>query len=516
MYAGRKLHSIRNLIFGIIYQVINLILSFVCRTLLIWKLGNGILGINSLYSNILTLLSLAELGISNVFLFKLYKPIAEGDDELLSQYMRFYKKVYNIIALVVCILGLLFIPFLKYIVSNDVVISNSDLIIYYLLFLTSTVVSYFLVYKQMLINANQDLYILKIVNLITLIVQTVLRIIFLIVYPNYKIYIIIEIISVLLSNLVLHFYVDKKFPQLKRYRTNLSKENKKDLIIKVKDTFLYRLGGVLITNTDSIIISSVLSTLLVGYLSNYNLIITAINGIVSVITNALFSSVGNLALEHNSVKSKQIFNVMLLIYQYIGCFCAIGMLCTFNDFITMWLKSPEFLLDFSVVFALCANFYLTTVISPVYIFRENNGLFAKVKYLLLIAAAINIVTSVILAQLLGLLGVILGTIICRLLTTIIFEPPILYKEVFKSSPKEYFFKQLKAFIITIIVGATIYFINKLIPIGFGYFILKIIITFLIVSIAFTIAYCKTSEYKYIKNLIKELFAKLKNNNKKRT
>ncbi|MBQ3047617.1 MAG: polysaccharide biosynthesis protein, partial [Clostridia bacterium] len=181
--ANRKISSFKNVVFGIIYQVTNLILSFVCRTLLIYKLGSEILGINSLYSNILTLFSLAELGISNVMLIKLYKPIANGDKEQITAYVTYYKKIYSVIALIICAIGLLFVPFLHLIVSTDITITNADLIIYYLIFLTNTVFSYLLVYKQTLLNANQEFYILKLFGFFSIIIKSTIAVLTLIIYP---------------------------------------------------------------------------------------------------------------------------------------------------------------------------------------------------------------------------------------------------------------------------------------------------------------------------------------------
>lgn len=512
--ANRKVNSFRNIVFGIIYQVTNLILSFICRTLLIQKLGSEILGINSLYSNILTLFSLAELGISNVMLIKLYKPIAEGNEQQIAAYIKYYKKIYSTIALIICAIGLIFVPFLHLIVSTDISITNADLIIYYLIFLLNIVFSYLLVYKQTLLNANQEFYILKIFNFFTIVIRSVVAILTLIIYPNYKLYLALECLCNVLSNIVIHLYAGKKYPYLKNNTDQIAKEQKKELFSNVKDTFLYKLGGVLVNNTDSIIISATLSTLLVGYLANYNLIITAISGFTSIIVSAIYASVGNLSVENNPEKSRKIFNTTLLVFHYIAAFCAITMFCCFNDFISLWLNNSEYILSWHTVLALCANFYLMTIILPIYIFRENYGLFKKVKYLFLVAAVINIVTSILLAKVLGLTGVILGTIICRLSTTVFFEPPYLYKEVFKSSSKDYFLRQSKMLFVSLIAAALCFFSCYYLPFGWLYFILKILICFVIVSLLFLLFFGRTQETKYVKDMALEMKNKFLSRNKK--
>ena len=512
--ANRKISSFKNVVFGIIYQVTNLILSFVCRTLLIYKLGSEILGINSLYSNILTLFSLAELGISNVMLIKLYKPIANGDKEQITAYVTYYKKIYSVIALIICAIGLLFVPFLHLIVSTDITITNADLIIYYLIFLTNTVFSYLLVYKQTLLNANQEFYILKLFGFFSIIIKSTIAVLTLIIYPNYKLYLGLDCACNIITNFIVHIYAGKKYPYLNSLKTCVTKEQKKELFSNVKDTFLYKLGGVLVNNTDSIIISTTLSTLLVGYLANYNLIITAVSGFTSIFVNSIYASVGNLSVENNPEKSRKIFNTTLLIFHFIGAFCAIAMFCCFNDFIYLWLSSNEFVLDWHTVLALCSNFYLLTIILPIYIFRENYGLFKKVKYYFLIAAVINIISSIILAKFIGLTGVIIGTILCRLCTTVFLEPPYLYKEVFKTSSKDYFLRQGKMLIVSVLAFISCFFTCTFLPCSWLYFVLKILICLVIVSILFLLFFGRTFEAKYIKDMAIEMKNKFLSRNKK--
>ncbi len=505
---NRKIKSAKNAVFGVVYQVVNLILSFVCRTFLIKKLGSEILGINSLYGNILTLLSLAELGISNIMLIKIYKPVAEDDTEKVAQYINFYKRVYNIIALVIFVVGMVLVPFLHLIVSNDIGISNKDLIIYYLIFLLNTVVSYFIVYKQAVLNANQKFYVIKIFNFVNLIVQSALRIVVLFVFPNYKLYLILDCVVTLVTNIILNIYIDKKYPYLRSTKAMITKEEQKEVMTNVKDTFLYKLGGVLIGNTDSIIISVVLGTTLVGYMSNYNLVITAVNGIISIIISAIYASVGNLAVSGSPEQSNKVFNVTLGIFHYMAAFCAITMFCTFNNFITIWLKDPQYILGLDTVIAICCNFYLMTAITPIYIFRENYSLFKKAKYYFLIAALVNLVSSIVLAKFLGLTGVVLGTILCRLTTVVILEPPYLYKTVFKKSSKSYFLRQLVMMIVSAAAAAICIMVCNLFSYTVLNFFIKALICFAVVTILFVFAFCTTPEFKYIINMIKEIFRKL--------
>ncbi len=518
MNNSRKNKSLVNLIFGIIYQVFTLILNFVCKTFLIKKLGSDILGINSLYSNILTLLSLAELGLGNVMLFTIYKPLRDNDQEKIAAYLNYYKKLYNIIAFVIFITGLLIVPFLNYLISADITISNKDTIIYFLLFLSNISISYLLVYKQTLITANQNVSLIKIFSMVGLAVQTTLRIIFLFIYPNYKIYLIIEVICNFLTNLSMSIYVDKKYPYIKNKQARLSTQEKSLIKNNIKDTFLYKIGNVIINNTDSILISVLISTLVVGYVSNYNLIISSLTGFLSTLNGAVFASIGNMTLENDNQKSLKIFRTLLVIFHYLSAFCVITMFITFNDFITLWLKDSQYILDFWSILAMCLYFYLSNIFIPVTCYRENYGLFKKVKYYLLIAAVINIVASVLLCKFIGLPGIFLGTIICRLTVIDILEPKYLYKEVFKVSVKDYYIRQSIMLCITLVAGVSCYFICGLITnISIINFCLKALICFTIVTLLFFITLFKTEEGKYIINIIKDILyglLKKRNNNAK--
>ena len=515
---SRKQKSITNLIFGILYQVINLVLNFVCRTFLIQKLGEEILGINSLYSSILSFLSLAELGIGTILVFSLYKSIASNDEEKIAAYMNYYKKIYNIIALVVFVLGIAIAPFLKFLISADITISDADLYIYYFLFLGSSALSYLLGYKQTLITAYQNMSVIKVFNIVTTLLRTIIRIILLVVVPDYKIYILAEIITNFINNLALAIYAEKKYPFIKNKSAKLLDSEKNEIKSNIKSTFLYKLGNVILSNTSNIIISTMISTLVVGYVSNYNTISSSLAGFISILNSAIFASIGSITLENNTEKSLKVFRALLLIFHYLSAFCTIAMFIAFNDFMTLWLKDPALLIDQYSILALCGYFYLQNIAIPVVCFRENYGLFKKVKYYILITSLINIDLSILLCYFLGLAGVFLSMIISRLLIIDTLEPNYLYKTVFKISSKDYFLRQFGMFILTIIAGTASYFLCSLISgISILNFIFKGLICFGITTLVFFLCTFKSNEMKYLKEMTTAVINewKTKKNSKKK-
>lgn len=512
---SRKTSSVRNTIFGLTSQFLFLVLAFVCRTVLIKKLGTEVLGINALYSNILSILSLAELGIGNTLIFSLYKPLANNDDAAIASIMKYYKKLYTYIAIAVLVIGLALLPVLKFLISNDINISTRDLYIYYLLFLANSCFSYVMCYKQSLINADQKLFVIKIFNCIFYIILYGLQIACLFIFKNYIIHLSIFSLVTLFQNIALSIWADKHYSYTKiKNPAPIDAETKKTINHNIRSTFIYKLGFVLENCTDNILISVLVSTIAVGVYSNYNMLVGAVTGVINVFIYALYASVGNLSVENDPQKSYKIFNVLLLFFQYVGTFATICFFTVFNDFIAIWV-GPEFLFDFKTVIVICVSFYFTVATCPIWIFRENFGLYKEVKYLTLATAIVNIGLSILLGIYWGILGILAATIIGRLLTNYSIEPFILFKKVFNKKPVWYFVKQIIIFVAMAGLGALLYFVYSFFPNGFGWIVLEILINLVVITSLFVLCTFKTEEFKYIKNVAKEYSAKIKSALKKR-
>ncbi len=511
----RQENSVRNSIFGIVAQFAHLILSFICRTLLIRKLGAEILGINGLYTDILNLLCLAELGLGNALLVGLYKPLKENDQNKITTLIKYYAKLYNGITLCVFLVGLILLPVLPFIVSNDVVISNRDLYLYYLIFLMNTCLSYVLCYKQTIINADQKNFIIKVSNLIFNIISFSVQILVLMLLPDYKTYLAVAGVFVLSQNIVLNFVANKMYPYLKtRTESGLCKDEKQSIKKNIISIFFYKIGVAILTSTDNILISSLVGTLVVGYYSNYSLLTVSVTSFISIIIHAIYSSVGDLTTENNSEKAYFIFNFLLLLFQYIAVFCTVCLFTLLDDFVLLWL-GLDFVLSKDVVVVICLSFYLNIVVTPVWVYRENYALFNQVKYLMLLAAIINIILSIVLGLLWGLFGILISTVVAKLITIYINEPNILFKKIFKKNVSNYFVKQ---FVCLVICGALSFGIDVMYDVflvnNFWTLILKVGVNFVLVSVLFTIATFKTKEFKYGISAIKNIFFKLKNGKSK--
>lgn len=508
MNTSRSINASKNIIVGVIAQIITLILSVVSRKIFVTFLSADYLGINGLYSNILSVLALAELGLGNVAQYFLYKPVAEKNYVEITNLVYYFKKLYRIIALVVLIIGLLLIPFLNVVVNSN--LNQSELIVYYVLFLINSVVSYFSADKIALLAANQDNRLQKYVAICSTIIFQIIYIFVLMLWHNYTIYVLVTILCTLLNVITINMICYKRYPYIsKRYVTNSIQIDKKKIINDIKATFLYKIGATVVNNTSNIMISVIISTTMVGIYSNYYMIVVALQGFIAIVSKALVSGIGNLGVVNNNKRMQAVFNLMLLLYNFIAAFGGISLFLLFNDFIPIWLGN-DFILEKPVVFAIAFNFYLTNAISPLWIFREANGLFKKVKYLFLYTAAFNILFSIILGKILGLFGILLAPSLSRIVTQVWYEPYVLYKNLFHASSRIYWIKQLKYLLLTVASLMICNYVQIELPSEFVFIIIKALLFFLITALFFLLGVAKTDEFLEIIERLKKITKRLIN------
>ena len=315
---------------------VSFVLQFISRTVFIYFLGEGYLGINGLFSNVLGVLSFAELGIGTAINFSLYKPVAEHDVEKIKSYMYYYKWAYRIIALIVCILGIILIPFLDILVTDPGNVGN--ITIYYCIYLFNTVTSYFVSYKYSLVNAEQKNYIYTNINLIITTSTIIIQIIALVIWKNFLIYLSVAAVFGVFQKIFISRYFDKLYPYLKDKNVKkLSKNEKNTLISKVKALVIHKIGDVSVHQTDNIIVSAFVSTKMVGLLSNYNLIISTVTSCINILFNSVTGSLGNMVATETKEYQYQIFKKYRFIGFWFYGFTAIALSILMSPFIELWI-----------------------------------------------------------------------------------------------------------------------------------------------------------------------------------
>ena len=312
---GRTKKSVINIVFNLSNQILTLILAFVSRTVFIHKLGIDYLGLNGLFTDVLGLLSVADLGFNTAMVYSFYKPLANNDQEKLAGLITFYRRVYLIIAVAVSILGVVLIPVLPYIINLETEVPN--LYIYYLLALANVVVSYLCVHKTSILTADQKQYKTTLVTMIISIAKTVTQIAFLLLWSNYIVYLIIGCIGVLLTNVMSSIIASKEYPYINK-KTQLPQEDKKDIFKNVASVFVYKISSVLVTTTDNLLISVLIGTTAVGFYSNYLLLQNKISMFFVLIFTSVTASIGNLIVNSKEEKRYEVFECEQ-IFSYLIC-----------------------------------------------------------------------------------------------------------------------------------------------------------------------------------------------------
>lgn len=506
----RSTNSIKNAVIAIIMNIVTILIGLVTQKIFINTLGTEYLGINGLFSNVISMLGIVELGLGSAIIYNLYKPIAEKNIEQVKSLMAFYKTSYRIIAIIVAVIGLLIMPFLPLIVGETSIKENINLL--YLLFLVDIVASYLLTYKRSILYADQKNYIINIVHIFYLIFMNGIQITILLTTQNYIIYLVVKIIFRILENLILTYIVNRKYEYIKEKNVvKISKNTKKDIYTKVKGLIYHKIGWFVVLGTNNIIISAFLGVKTVGLYSNYNLIIQALNNLFSQAFSSITASVGNLLIEKDAKESYKVYKNILFLNSWIFAFASAGLLCIIEPFIRVWI-GEEFILPFGVLLALVINFYMQGMRKTSNTFKEAAGIFYEDRHVPILESIINIVASVILVNILGLAGVFIGTIISTFILFFYSYPKFVYKPLFKRNYIQYF-KDYIPYVITAVVSIFITYLFVL-NINVQNDILQIIVNLLIViivpNIIHIILFWRKEEFKYFENIIKQMITKIKN------
>ena len=438
---SRTTNLIRNTIYGVAGKVLTLLLSFASRTAFIYLLGDTYLGVNGLYTEVLSVLSVAELGFGSAMVYAMYAPIARKDDAKIVQLLDFYKKIYRIIALVIAVLGICLLPFLQHIVKGADTLTLRELRLYYLIFLFNTVVNYFVTYKYSFVNAQQLNYIVNTFDAVVNMAVIAVQILVILVTRNFLAYLLAQSGMLLLSRIAASLYLNRRFPLLKQKpEAPLPKEERQGIFKEVKALAFYQFASAAVHSTDNIIISSLrnLGVTMVGLVSNYTLIINNVVAFVDILFINSTSGFGNLVAEGTTQQYRKAFHEMSFLASWLYGFCSIAFFVLIPPFITLWI-GEEKLIDTVSLFLLSLNCFLLGTYAVYYRARNAKGNFGKDKWLAMNQAVINLIVSVICARTMGLPGVYVGTVVSRLYT-IISRPLRTYRFLFDTSPREYYLR----------------------------------------------------------------------------
>jgi len=469
MGNSRTTSVLKNSASSLFYKFSHMLVQFVIKTAFIKLLGKEYTGISSLFTDILTVLSLMDLGMGSAMIYSLYKPIAEGNAQRIVSLMGFFKKVYTIIGCLVVVVGALCTPFLDYIVTGVPNIKE-DIRLLFIMYVLTTACSYFLVYKTVLLRANQEGRVISNVNTIAEVIECAVEIILLLIFKEFMAYLIVRLLGALSRNIILTRIAKKRYPQFLTIKAekNLEKQEVKALFKDIAALGVYKFSGVMIYSTPSIIISAFVSTAEVALVSCYTMINTSLRTMIEQIVDSVKPSIGNLAATSSKEKQEGVFEVMNFIAFVVACFCSTCLFVLLKPFVTTVWFNEEYTVSSTLIAIFAWNFFIAVMVYPVESFRIANGLFIQGKWRPLIMAILNLMISFLFVQWWGVVGVYFGVIISRLATQVWFDAYLIYKHVFQKRPWRYYLDYLTKMVVTLVSCATAYWLTSLIAIDNAY------------------------------------------------
>jgi len=513
MKIERKKNAIRNTKWGVLQKVINLILPFLVRTVLIYALSAEYSGLSSLFTSILQVLSLTELGFSNAIVYSMYKPIAEDDTDAICALLNLYRKAYNIIGTVILVLGLALVPFLPHLINGDVP-DGINLYLLYFIYLFNTVISYYLfAYKTCLLTAYQREDKLSknslIYNLFCYITQCVV----LIVFRNYYVFAIILPVSTIILNILNNNSVKKLFPNIIP-KGNVSEEKKKTLKKDIIGLLIWKIGGMTRNTFDSVVVSFYLGLTVVTIYNNYFFIISGVNTILGVICSSISAGVGNKIAVESSETNYSDFQRFHFCYMWIAGLCCICLMCLFQPFMKFWM-GEELMFDNTTMFMFCYYFIMMKQGDINSVYYQAAGLWWHGKYRSIIEAFINLSLNILLGKFFGVKGIILATII-SFSCIYFYGSRIVFVNYFKNKKDILFFGENILFLVltfgtgflTYLCGD--YIVDKLVLSNSVLIMaVKLVACFIIPNIVFFSCYSLNKRYRgYIKGVFSLILRKV--------
>lgn len=437
---SRTEYSARNTTVAMTARVAAILAGYFTRVIFTHTLTEEYVGINGLFTDILNVLALSELGVGTAITYALYKPIAERNVELQKSLMRMYRQFYRIVAAIVLCGGFMVIPFLDVLIRNPTQVEHLTLI--YLMYLLNSVLSYLLVYKKTLVDAHQLSYIGVMYQTVFLLLQNVAQIWILLCTRNFFLFVAAMIFCTLANNICISGKADRLYPYLKEDKVQeLPKEEKQSVYGNIRAMLMHKIGNVIVSNTDNLLLSSLVGIVSVSRYSNYFLIIGSVRQVLNQMFQGITASVGNLGVEEGKERVRKIFEASFFMGQWMFGLSAICLYELVDIFVEISF-GPQYVFTRDVTLILCLNFYLTGMRQAVLVFRDSMGLFRYDRYKSLAEAAINLVVSIILGRQLGTLGIFLGTMISTITTSFWVEPYMLYKHRLNISSKRFFVRYL--------------------------------------------------------------------------
>ena len=503
---SRTKNTSRNIVWGVANKIVTLLLPFVTRTIIIYLLGANYLGIGTLFTSVLSFLSLTELGLGSAIVYTMYKPIVDGDINRISAIFNYYKKFYRIIGIVMLAIGTVILPAIPYLINGDPP-ENINVYILYYIYLINTVISYFFAgYRASLLSAHQrEDIILKRTTAVNVFVQ-ILQIVALASTKNFYVYAIVPILGTLITNLLNAVITKKMFPEIQP-KGELDMETRNSIKRKLSGLVGTKLNSVVVHSADTIVISSSLGLILTGQYGNYYMIFNAVCGFIALIFSSMTASIGNKLVTGSIEESYAFFKKLSFMNGWIVAWCSVCFVCLFEAFMELWVGKELCLgLLFSAFMAL--YFYMYQIQKTILTFKDAAGIWYTDRARPYVSMVINLISNLVLVKIIGIYGIVLSTII-SFVVSLPWANRVLYKNLFHKSSISNLVSILKNFVITVLLCVITYFVCTLCGDGILGLVERLVICCIVPNVIFILIYFRNENFKYWMCFVKKVFKRVR-------
>lgn len=507
MKIQRSKNAINSIIFGVIYRLVITLCPFIIRTVMLYVMGVEYLGLSSLFTSLLSFLSLAELGVGSAMVYAMYKPIADEDDDAVCALLNLYKKLYRIIGTVILAVGLILLPFIDNLIKGGYP-DTINLHILYAIYLANTVASYYLFgYKQSILMAYQRQDIISKRSMVVQMLMYICQIIALIVSHDYYAYVILLPIFTVVTNFANSIIVDRLYPQYK-CRGTVPKEQTDAIKKNIYALIGGRLSSTVLHSSDNLVLSAFVGLSMVAMYGNYYCILNSVVGFLTIIYNSLTAGIGNSIVTENLEKNYNDFKVLSFMNNWLVTWCSACLLCLMQPFMKIW-TGKDLMFDTAVVVLFAGYFYIYQINKIVLTFKDAAGLWRQEFFRPYVVMATNLILNILLVQIIGIYGVVLSTIV-SLFIAVPWSTHVLYKCLFKISAVPYVKDFIRNVIIATLACAITYFVCSLIDINnVTNLILRALVCCVLPNLVLLIAFYRSSMLKLSIGKVKVMVSRFK-------
>ncbi len=449
-----KRNAKKGIAYGLIHRVVATVLPFLVQSVFIRQLGIEYVGVKGLFTSILTVFNLAELGFGSAIVFSMYKPIAEENDAELCALLSLFRKIYGIIGAVILILALLIMPFLPRLINGSY---PHDINIYcvFMLFTAQTILSYWLfAYKSSLFQAYQRTDVISIIGVFSTICTSIVQIGILLWLHNFYLYLIVAIVFTLLTNIITSVAADRMYPEI-QCRGKVGTAVKKDIKKRVAGVFIGRVCYTTRNTFDTIFISAFIGLSQTGIYTNYFYILSALTGIMSVFSSSLIAGIGNRIILESKEKNFDDMMRLNALYLVISGWAAVCMLCLYQPFMTLWLGKENLFPNY-IMILFPIYFYIQKMGDVRGIYSDAAGLYWENRWRTISETVANIVLNYLFVRWLGVFGIVLATIITLFFIGFLGSTHVIFKYYFNAGKETYLLSELKYLLSAVVIGTGCY------------------------------------------------------------